>query len=71
MAAAVEVLPLPVGRAPSSPQARRAHRLEEAGELHMEQEEELLAWSLLTDKTRIHLRSASVRTYTFFTTGIP
>jgi hypothetical protein len=24
---------------------------------------------LLTDKTRIHLRSASVRTYTFFTTG--
>jgi hypothetical protein len=26
---------------------------------------------LLTDKTRIHLRSASVRTYTFFTTGIP
>jgi hypothetical protein len=29
------------------------------------------AESLLTDKTRIHLRSASVRTYTFFTTGIP
>jgi histone deacetylase 1/2 len=27
--------------------------------------------SLLTDKTRIHLRSASVRTYTFFTTGFP
>jgi hypothetical protein len=26
---------------------------------------------VLTDKTRIHLRSASVRTYTFFTTGIP
>jgi hypothetical protein len=26
---------------------------------------------LLTDKTRIHLRSASVRTYTFFTTGFP
>jgi hypothetical protein len=26
---------------------------------------------LLTDETRIHLRSASVRTYTFFTTGIP
>jgi hypothetical protein len=26
---------------------------------------------LLTDKTRIHLRSASVRTYTFFTTGSP
>jgi hypothetical protein len=26
---------------------------------------------LLVDKTRIHLRSASVRTYTFFTTGIP
>jgi hypothetical protein len=25
----------------------------------------------LTDKTRIHLRSASVWTYTFFTTGIP
>jgi hypothetical protein len=24
---------------------------------------------LLTDKTRIHLRSASVQTYTFFTTG--
>jgi hypothetical protein len=28
-------------------------------------------WTLLTDKTRIHLRSASVRTYTFFTTGFP
>jgi hypothetical protein len=27
--------------------------------------------SLLTDKTRIHLRSTSVRTYTFFTTGFP
>jgi hypothetical protein len=27
--------------------------------------------ALLTDKTRIHLRSASVRTYTFFTTGFP
>jgi hypothetical protein len=27
--------------------------------------------TLLTDKTRIHLRSASVWTYTFFTTGIP
>jgi hypothetical protein len=26
---------------------------------------------VLTDKTRIHLRSASVKTYTFFTTGIP
>jgi hypothetical protein len=26
---------------------------------------------VLTDKTRIHLRSASVQTYTFFTTGIP
>jgi hypothetical protein len=26
---------------------------------------------LLTDKTRMHLRSASVRTYTFFTTGFP
>jgi hypothetical protein len=26
---------------------------------------------LLMDKTRIHLRSASVQTYTFFTTGIP
>jgi hypothetical protein len=26
---------------------------------------------LLTDKTCIHLRFASVRTYTFFTTGIP
>jgi hypothetical protein len=26
---------------------------------------------LLTDKTRIHLRSASVRTYTFFTTEFP
>jgi hypothetical protein len=26
---------------------------------------------LLTDKTSIHLRSASVRTYTFFTTGFP
>jgi hypothetical protein len=26
---------------------------------------------LLTDKTCIHLRSASVRTYTFFTTGFP
>jgi hypothetical protein len=26
---------------------------------------------VLTDKTRIHLRSASVRTYTFFTTGFP
>jgi hypothetical protein len=25
----------------------------------------------LTDKTRIHLQSASVRTYTFFTTGFP
>jgi hypothetical protein len=31
------------------------------------------AWRrrLLTDKTRIHLRSASVRTYTFFTMGFP
>jgi hypothetical protein len=28
-------------------------------------------WDMLTDKTRIHLRSASVRTYTFFTTGFP
>jgi hypothetical protein len=27
--------------------------------------------ALLTDKIRIHLRSASVRTYTFFTTGFP
>jgi hypothetical protein len=27
--------------------------------------------AVLTDKTRIHLRSASVRTYTFFTTGFP
>jgi hypothetical protein len=27
--------------------------------------------ALLTDKTRIHLRFASIRTYTFFTTGIP
>jgi hypothetical protein len=27
--------------------------------------------SVLTDKTRIHLRSASVRTYTFFTTRFP
>jgi hypothetical protein len=27
--------------------------------------------SLLTDKTRIHLRSASVRTYTFLTAGFP
>jgi hypothetical protein len=26
---------------------------------------------LLTDKRRIHLRSASVRTYTFFTTAFP
>jgi hypothetical protein len=26
---------------------------------------------VLTDKTRIQLRSASVRTYTFFTTGFP
>jgi hypothetical protein len=26
---------------------------------------------VLTDKTRIHLPSASVRTYTFFTTGFP
>jgi hypothetical protein len=26
---------------------------------------------MLTDKIRIHLRSASVRTYTFFTMGIP
>jgi hypothetical protein len=26
---------------------------------------------VLTDKTRIHLRSASIQTYTFFTTGIP
>jgi hypothetical protein len=28
-------------------------------------------WGLLMDKRRIHLRSASVRTYTFFTTGFP
>jgi hypothetical protein len=27
--------------------------------------------SMLTDKTLIHLRSASVRTYTFFTMGFP
>jgi hypothetical protein len=27
--------------------------------------------AVLTDKTSIHLRSASVRTYTFFTTGFP
>jgi hypothetical protein len=27
--------------------------------------------TMLTDKTRIHLRSASVRTYTFFTRGFP
>jgi hypothetical protein len=26
---------------------------------------------MLTDQTRIHLQSASVRTYNFFTTGIP
>jgi hypothetical protein len=25
----------------------------------------------LTDKIRIHLRSASIQTYTFFTTGFP
>jgi hypothetical protein len=30
-----------------------------------------LGASLLTDKNRIHLRSESVRTYTFFTTGFP
>jgi hypothetical protein len=30
-----------------------------------------IAFHLLTDKRRIHLRSASVRTYTFFTTGFP
>jgi hypothetical protein len=30
-----------------------------------------IARLLLTDKTRIHLRSASVRTYTFFTMGFP
>jgi ribonuclease HI len=29
------------------------------------------AYWVLTDKTRIHLRSASIQTYTFFTTGIP
>jgi hypothetical protein len=28
-------------------------------------------WKVLTDKRRIPLRSASVRTYTFFTTGFP
>jgi hypothetical protein len=28
-------------------------------------------WSLLTDKRRIPLGSASVRTYTFFTMGFP
>jgi hypothetical protein len=33
--------------------------------------EALYGRRLLTDKTRIHLRSASVRTYTFFTTGFP
>jgi hypothetical protein len=27
--------------------------------------------SLLTDKTRIHLQSASVQTYTFLTKGFP
>jgi hypothetical protein len=32
---------------------------------------DVLGVPLLTDKTRIHLRSASVRTYTFFTTGFP
>jgi hypothetical protein len=26
---------------------------------------------LLTDKTRMHLQSSSIQTYTFFTTGIP
>jgi hypothetical protein len=26
---------------------------------------------LLTDKRRVHLRSTSIRTYTFFTTGFP
>jgi hypothetical protein len=30
-----------------------------------------IAVLVLTDKTRIHLRSASVRTYTVFTTGFP
>jgi hypothetical protein len=30
-----------------------------------------LSRKVLTDKTSIHLRSASVRTYTFFTTGFP
>jgi hypothetical protein len=34
-------------------------------------EEKWVPMEVLTDKTRIHLRSASVRTYTFFTTGIP
>jgi hypothetical protein len=29
------------------------------------------SWYLLTDKRRIHLQSASVRTYTFFTTEFP
>jgi hypothetical protein len=31
----------------------------------------LVPFPLLTNKRRIHLRSASVRTYTFFTTGFP
>jgi hypothetical protein len=31
----------------------------------------LIVQIVLTDKTRIHLRSASVQTYTFFTTGFP
>jgi hypothetical protein len=30
-----------------------------------------LSANLLMDKRRIHLRSASVRTYTFFNTGFP
>jgi hypothetical protein len=33
--------------------------------------EDRFSSQVLTDKTHIHLRSASVRTYTFFTTGIP
>jgi hypothetical protein len=51
---------------------RHHHRDTEPGEEEHHDDEDsgvaLRRVALLTDKTRIHLRSASVRTYTFFTT---
>jgi hypothetical protein len=63
--AIVALQPLPPVQAP---------RKEQQGQPGLDQTSQagpLLPTPLLTNKRHIHLRSASVRTYTFFTTGFP